>query len=54
MSHAAVSSSSVVDLFRQKGLEVLFMIDLGDEYVVQLLEEFEFDGKKQKTCSEAV
>ena len=42
VSIAGVSSSSAVDLFRQKGLEVLFMIALGDEYVVQLLEEFEF------------
>ena len=54
MSLAAVSSSSVVDLFRQKGLEVLFMIDLGDECVAQLLKEFEFDGKKLKSSSDAV
>ena len=54
VSLAAVSSSSVVDLFRQKGLEVLFMIDPGDECVVQLLEEFEFDGQKLKSSSEAV
>ena len=54
VSLAAVSSSSVVDVFRQKGLGVLFMIDPGDEYVAQLLEEFKFVGKKLKPSSEAV
>lgn len=39
-----VASAPFLEVFKKRGLEVLFMVDPIDEYVVQKL--FEFDGKK--------
>merc|ERR1712160_154210 len=48
-SVAAVSSSPFLEALRKKGLEVLYMVDPIDEYVVQQLKEF--DGKKLKSTT---
>merc|ERR1712211_111563 len=48
-SIAAVSSSPFLEALRKKGLEVLYMVDPIDEYVVQQLKEF--DGKKLKSTT---
>merc|ERR1711957_1022264 len=48
-SIAAVSSSPFLESLRKKGLEVLYMVDPIDEYVVQQLKEF--DGKKLKSTT---
>ncbi len=45
-SRAAVENSPHLEVFRQKGYEVLFLIDPVDEWVVQVLHEYE--GKKLK------
>merc|ERR1711957_851811 len=48
-SIAAASSSPFLESLRKKGLEVLYMVDPIDEYVVQQLKEF--DGKKLKSTT---
>merc|ERR1712136_477790 len=48
-SIAVVSSSPFMENLRQKGLEVLYMVDPVDEYAVQQLKEF--DGKKLKSTT---
>ena len=48
-SVAAVSSSQFLENLRKKGLEVLYMVDLIDEYGVHQLKEF--DGKKWKSAT---
>jgi len=48
-SIAVVSSSPFLENLRMKGLEVLYMVDPVDEYVVQQLKEF--DGEKLKSTT---
>merc|ERR1712224_1169293 len=48
-SVAAVSSSPFIEALRERGLEVLYMVDPIDEYGVQQLKEF--DGKKLKSTT---
>ena len=48
-SIAVVSSSPFEENLRQKGLEVLYMVDPVDEHAVQQLKEF--DGKKLKSTT---
>merc|ERR1712093_602844 len=48
-SIAAVASSPFCETLKKKGLEVLYMVDPIDEYVVQQLKEF--DGKKLKSVT---
>merc|ERR1712022_9578 len=48
-SIAQVSSSPFLETLREKGLEVLYMVDPVDEYAVQQLKEF--DGKKLKSTT---
>ena len=49
VSVAVVSSSPLLENLRKNGLEVLYMVDPVDEYVVQQLNEF--DGKKLKSTT---
>jgi len=46
---AAVSASPFIEGIKKKGLEVLYLIDPIDEYVIQQLKEY--DEKKLKNCS---
>lgn len=48
-SLAAVGSSPFVETLKRKDLEVIYMVDPIDEYVIQQLKDF--DGKKIKNCS---
>ena len=48
-SRASVAHSPFVESLKKRGLEVLYMIDPIDEYVIQQLKEY--DGKKLKNCS---
>jgi molecular chaperone HtpG len=48
-SRAAVAASPFVEALKRKDLEVLYMVDPIDEYVVQQLKDF--DGHKLKNCS---
>jgi len=48
-SIAAVSSSPFLEVLRKKGIEVLYLVDPIDEYVVQQMKEF--DGKKLKSTT---
>merc|ERR1711972_728433 len=48
-SRAAVSASPFIEGLKKKGLEVLYLIDPIDEYVIQQLKDFE--EKKLKNCS---
>merc|ERR1711972_1057194 len=48
-SKAAVSASPFIEGLKKKGLEVLYLIDPIDEYVIQQLKDFE--EKKLKNCS---
>ena len=49
LSVAAASSLPFLANLGKKGLELLYMVDLIDEYGVQQLEEF--DGKKSKSAT---
>eukprot|EP01054_Gregarina_sp_Poly1_P000734 Gregarina_sp_Poly_1__733@NODE_1175_length_4862_cov_1212_086131_g805_i0_p1_GENE_NODE_1175_length_4862_cov_1212_086131_g805_i0NODE_1175_length_4862_cov_1212_086131_g805_i0_p1_ORF_typecomplete_len733_score167_19HSP90/PF00183_18/3_9e187HATPase_c_3/PF13589_6/4_6e25HATPase_c/PF02518_26/0_0018U79_P34/PF03064_16/0_015Tim54/PF11711_8/0_11RNA_pol_Rpc4/PF05132_14/0_14AAA_assoc_C/PF09821_9/5_7e03AAA_assoc_C/PF09821_9/0_24Herpes_LMP1/PF05297_11/0_13SAM_3/PF18016_1/0_34MDM1/PF15501_6/0_029MDM1/PF15501_6/9_3e0 len=48
-SMAAVANSPFLEALKNKGLEVVYMVDPIDEYVVQQLREF--DGKKLQSCT---
>lgn len=48
-SKQAVAGSPFVEALKKKGLEVLYMVDPIDEYVIQQLKEY--DGKKLRNCS---
>merc|ERR1711881_208818 len=48
-SKASVSASPFIEGLKKKGLEVLYLIDPIDEYVIQQLKDFE--DKKLKNCS---
>lgn len=48
-SRAAVDASPFVESLKRKDLEVIYMVDPIDEYVVQQLKDF--DGHKLKNCS---
>jgi molecular chaperone HtpG len=48
-SKAAVANSPFLEGLRKKGLEVIYMVDPIDEYVIQQLKDF--DGKKLKNCT---
>merc|ERR1711957_599945 len=48
-SLAAVTASPFIEQLKRKGLEVLYLIDPIDEYVIQQLKDF--DKKKLKNCS---
>eukprot|EP01017_Pseudomicrothorax_dubius_P022185 TRINITY_DN2392_c0_g1_i5.p1 TRINITY_DN2392_c0_g1~~TRINITY_DN2392_c0_g1_i5.p1 ORF type:complete len:703 (-),score=253.53 TRINITY_DN2392_c0_g1_i5:170-2278(-) len=48
-SRAAVSNSPFIETLKARGIEVLYMVDPIDEYVIQQLKEF--DGKKLRNCS---
>jgi molecular chaperone HtpG len=48
-SRASVAASPFIETLRNKGIEVVYMVDPIDEYVIQQLKEF--DGKKLKNCT---
>jgi molecular chaperone HtpG len=48
-SRAAVAASPFVESLRKRDIEVIYMVDPIDEYVVQQLKDF--DGHKLKNCS---
>lgn len=48
-SKAAVANSPFIETLKKKGVEVIYMVDPIDEYVIQQLKEF--DGKKLKNCT---
>jgi molecular chaperone HtpG len=48
-SRAAVANSPFLEGLKKKGLEVLYMVDPIDEYVIQQLKDY--DGKKLKNCT---
>lgn len=48
-SRAAVESSPHLEIFKEKGIEVLYMVDPIDEWVTQSL--FEFEGKSLKNIT---
>jgi molecular chaperone HtpG len=48
-SRAAAAASPFVEALRKRDLEVLYMVDPIDEYVIQQLKDF--DGHKLKNCS---
>ena len=48
-SRAAVAASPFVEALRKRDLEVIYMVDPIDEYVIQQMKEFE--GFKIKNCS---
>jgi molecular chaperone HtpG len=48
-SRAAVAASPFIEALKKRDLEVLYMVDPIDEYVIQQLKEF--DGKKLKNCT---
>jgi molecular chaperone HtpG len=48
-SRQSVSNSPFLEALKKRGLEVVFMVDPIDEYMVQQLKEF--DGKKLRSCT---
>jgi len=46
---SSVSNSPFIEGLKKKGIEVIYMIDPIDEYVIQQLKDF--DGKKLKNCT---
>lgn len=48
-SKAAVANSPFIETLKKRGIEVVYMVDPIDEYVIQQLKEF--DGKKLKNCT---
>lgn len=48
-SKAAVANSPFIEALKKRGIEVIYMVDPIDEYVIQQLKEF--DGKKLKNCT---
>jgi molecular chaperone HtpG len=48
-SRASVANSPFIEALKKRGLEVLFLVDPIDEYMVQQLKEY--DGKKLKSCT---
>jgi molecular chaperone HtpG len=48
-SKVAVSNSPFIETLKKKGIEVIYMIDPIDEYVIQQLKDY--DGKKLKNAS---
>jgi molecular chaperone HtpG len=48
-SRAAVANSPFIETLRARDIEVVYMVDPIDEYVIQQLKEF--DGKKLKNCT---
>lgn len=48
-SKAAVANSPFIEALKKRGMEVIYMVDPIDEYVIQQLKEF--DGKKLKNCT---
>lgn len=48
-SKKAIENSPFIESLKKKDLEVLYMVDAIDEYVIQQLKEFE--GKKLRNCT---
>ena len=48
-SRASVANSPFLEALRKRGLEVLYLVDPIDEYMVQQLKDY--DGKKLKSCT---
>jgi molecular chaperone HtpG len=48
-SKASAASSPFVEALKKKDIEVIYMVDPIDEYVIQQLKDF--DGYKLKNCS---
>jgi molecular chaperone HtpG len=48
-SRAAAAASPFVEALKKRDLEVIYMVDPIDEYVIQQLKDF--DGHKLKNCS---
>jgi len=48
-SRAAVANSPFLEALKKRGLEVLYLVDPIDEYMVQQLKDY--DGKKLKSCT---
>ena len=48
-SRAAAAASPFVEALKKKDIEVIYMVDPIDEYVIQQLKDF--DGYKLKNCS---
>jgi len=48
-SRAAVSNSPFLEALKKRGIEVLYLVDPIDEYMVQQLKDY--DGKKLKSCT---
>lgn len=48
-NRAAVTNSPFIESLKKRGIEVIYMVDPIDEYVIQQLKEF--DGKKLKNCT---